>query len=131
MRYIRAAIRMFLFFVLTLGVYSIWFVSSFFIPNQSFWRQIIFRIWAQNFLVISGMKIEIIGTPPRPPFLLVSNHLSYVDIVAFRNILDTVFVAKSDVGKWFLAGKIIRDMGTIFIERNNRRDIPRVSSEII
>lgn len=131
MRYIRAAIKMFLFFFLTLGIYSIWFIGSFFIPNQPFWRQIIFSIWARNFLVISGMNIEVIGTPPRPPFLLVSNHLSYVDIAAFRSVLDTVFVAKSDVNEWFLAGKIVRDMGTIFIKRNNRRDIPRVSSEII
>jgi 1-acyl-sn-glycerol-3-phosphate acyltransferase len=131
MKTIRATIRMILFIIMTLGVHFIWFIGSFFIPNKPFWRQLIFRIWARNFLVISGMNVEVIGTPPRPPFLLVANHLSYVDIAAFRAVLETVFVAKKDVRHWFLAGWIINNMGTIFIDRNNRRDIPRVGKKII
>ena len=82
-------------------------------------------------MVISGMQVEVIGTPPRPPFLLVSNHLSYIDVAAFRSVIDTVFVAKSDIDDWFLVGWLVRNMGTIFINRNNRRDIPRVGTEII
>ena len=131
MRYIRATIRMITFIGMTLMIFSIWFIGSLIIPNSQFWRQIIFRLWARSFLVISGMQVEVIGTPPRPPFLLVSNHLSYIDVGAFRSVIDTVFVAKSDISNWFLAGWIVRNMGTIFINRNNRRDIPRVGSEII
>ena len=44
---------------------------------------------------------------------------------------STVFVAKGEIEGWFLAGKICRDMGTIFINRANRRDIPRAGAEII
>ena len=130
MKSIRATIRLILFTLMTLSLYFVWFVGSFIIPNKIFWRQIIFRSWARSFLVISGMTVEVIGTPPRAPFLLVSNHLSYVDIAAFRAVLETVFVAKSDIRNWFLAGWIVRDLGTIFIDRRNRRDIPRVGSEI-
>jgi 1-acyl-sn-glycerol-3-phosphate acyltransferase len=32
---------------------------------------------------------------------------------------------------WFLAGRIVTDMGTIFINRQNRRDIPRAGAKII
>lgn len=131
MRYIRATLRIIIFIALTITIFSVWFVGSFIVPNSQFWRQVIFRLWARSFLLISGMQVEVIGTPPRPPFLLVSNHLSYIDIAAFRSVLDTVFVAKSDIKDWFFAGWIIRNMGTIFINRNNRRDIPRVATEII
>ena len=131
MKYIRAAIRFPLFMIVTFGIYGVWFAGSFFIPNEQFWRQIIFRTWARLFVRISGMKIEIIGTPPKPPFFLVSNHLSYVDIPALRAVIEGVFVAKAELDHWFLAGKIISDMGQIFINRQNRRDIPRAGKKII
>lgn len=131
MRQVRATIRMILFAALTFGVYSIWIAGSIFIPNKQFWRQSAFRLWARGFRSIAGMKIVVGGNPPRAPFLLVANHLSYIDIVAFRAIIETVFVAKKEIRHWFVAGKIISDMGTIFIDRNNRRDIPRTGKKII
>lgn len=131
MKYIRAAIRMFLFVVSTLGLYSIWFIGAFFIPNKIYWRQIIFGSWAKAFVWIARMKIEIIGTPPRPPFFLVSNHLSYTDVPAIRAVLNGVFVAKGEIESWFLAGRICRDMGAIFINRQNKRDIPRAGLNIL
>jgi 1-acyl-sn-glycerol-3-phosphate acyltransferase len=131
MRNIRAFFRFTLFFILTLGLYSIWSVCTFFIPNKIYWRQIIFKLWAQSFVQISNMKIEIIGNPPKSPYFLVCNHLSYIDIPALRAVLEGIFVAKLEVESWFLAGRIVRDMGNIFINRQNRRDIPRAGQEII
>ena len=131
MNYIRATFRFILFVVSTLGLYSTWFVGAFFIPNKQYWRQFIFHSWAKSFVKISGMKIEVIGVPPRPPFFLVSNHLSYTDIPALRVVVEGVFVAKGEIESWVLAGKIVGDMGAIFINRNNRRDIPRAGVEII
>ncbi len=77
------------------------------------------------------MKIEIIGERPTPPFFLVSNHLSYADIPALRSVIETVFVAKGDIKSWMFAGKIVGDMGNIFIDRENRRDIPRAGFNIL
>ena len=77
------------------------------------------------------MRIEVIGSPPNPPFFLVCNHLSYTDIAALRAVVKGIFVAKNEVQSWFLAGRIVRDMGTIFINRQKRRDIPRAGEEII
>ena len=131
MKYIRAAIRFPTFIIFTFGIYGVWWIGSFFIPNRPFWRQIIFRTWSQAFVWLSGMKIEIIGNVPKPPFFLVSNHLGYADIPTLRAACEGVFVAKAELDHWFLAGKIIRDMGQIFINRKNRRDIPRAGKEII
>ena len=69
--------------------------------------------------------------PPAPPFLLVSNHVSYVDIPALRLAANGVFVAKREINDRFLAGPMVRNMGNIFINRSNRRDIPRAGAEIL
>ncbi len=131
MKQLRSIIKFTLFVFSTIGIYSIWYIGAFFIPNKQFWRQTAFHKWAQAFVLIANMKIEVIGTPPKPPFFLVSNHLSYTDIPAYRAVIETVFVAKSDIESWFLAGRIIRDMGAIFINRRNRRDIPRAGQEVV
>lgn len=131
MKYLRATIRFILFIFATFGLYAVWFVLSFFIPNKVYWRQLAFDYWTRSFVIISGMEIEVIGAPPKPPFFLVTNHLSYVDIGALRATVRGVFVAKSEVRNWFLAGRIVSDMGIIFIDRKNRRDIPRAGAEII
>ncbi len=131
MKYLRATFRYFLFVVSTVGLYGVWFIASPFIPNKVYWRQMIFRMWARSFVRISKMKVEVIGSPPAPPFFLVCNHLSYTDVPALCAVVEGVFVAKGEIESWFLAGKICRDMGTIFINRSNRRDIPRAGAEII
>lgn len=131
MRKIRSVLRFTLFFSLTIGLYVLWWLAGIFIPNKIYWRQVIFKLWAKGFVRISNMKIEIIGTAPKPPFFLVCNHLSYVDIPALRYVADGVFVAKGEIRGWFLAGRIVRDMGNIFINRQKNRDIPRAGQEII
>lgn len=131
MKKARSVIKFTLFFAATILIYSVWLAGNLFIPNKQFWRQIVFRKWSQAFARIANMKIEVIGRPPAPPFFLVSNHLSYTDIPAFRAVIETVFVAKSDIEDWPLAGRMVRDMGAIFINRRNRRDIPRAGREVV
>ena len=131
MKYIRAFIKIILFFASSFGLYGVWFVADFIIPNKQYWRQLIFRTWGRWFVRIAGMEVEVIGEKPKPPFFLVSNHLGYADIPVLRAVIESVFVAKKDIEGWFLAGKIVRDMGMIFINRENRRDIPRAGAEIL
>lgn len=131
MKILRAAFRMTSFVTMTLGLYSVWFILSPFIPNKILWRQMIFGAWGRGFVKIARFKTEIVGASPEPPFFLVSNHLTYSDVPLLCSITKGVFVAKGEIESWFLAGRICRDMGAIFINRQNRRDIPRAGSLIL
>lgn len=131
MKYVRASIRFPAFVIATIGVYGLWWVFSWLVPNKPLWRQTAFHWWSHSFAWLANMELEIIGTPPKPPFLLVSNHLSYVDIPVLRLAANGVFVAKSETKDWFLAGPMITNMGNVFIDRKNRRDIPRAGAEVI
>lgn len=90
----------------------------------------LFRRWARWSSRTMGIRLEIRGDPPRPPFLLVANHLGYVDVLVLGSVLDCVFVSRADVAGWPLAGVLVRAVGTIFIDRETKRDIPRAVARI-
>lgn len=130
-RNIRAAYRLVAFLGATVVLYAVWYVGSLFASDQVAWRQWFLDRWTASFASITNMTIEVTGTPPTPPFFLVTNHLSYTDIGALRRVVKGIFVAKIEVRNWFFAGPIVRDAGTIFIDRSNRRDIPRAGKEVL
>lgn len=125
MRTLRAIIRLAGFALLTGAVYV---ARLFFRSRRS--RDRIFRAWARNVARLVGMRITVKGRPPQGAFLLVSNHLSYVDIALLASQLDCIFVAKRDVRAWPFLGPIVNAMDTIFIDRERPRDLVRVNSRL-
>jgi 1-acyl-sn-glycerol-3-phosphate acyltransferase len=133
-RRLRAIIKAVAFSALTGSCYLLWlagfpFVAAFGRAARR-WRNFAFRRWARATAWLLGMRLDVRGAPPQAPFFLVANHLSYLDIVAFAARLDCVFVAKSEVARWPVLGWICRSMGTIFVDRNHRHDLPRVAALI-
>jgi len=131
MRSVTATIKFVSFLVSTFGLYGLFLVCKPFMREHVAWRQTIFGAWATAFIKIAGFSIQIIGKKPSAPFFVVSNHLGYIDIPIIRSQIDAIYVSKSEVSKWPIAGRIVRDMGTIFIDRRNHRDIPRAGGEIL
>lgn len=93
-------------------------------------RGYLLRTWGKLCCRIIGIKLDVTNSPPEPPFLLVSNHLSYIDVFVLFSQLRCLFVAKSDVKSWPLMGFIIRTCGILFIDRNRKRDVTRVNELI-
>lgn len=81
-------------------------------------------------MVIFGVRARIVGPVPARPFFLVSNHLSYVDILVLGSTLGATFVSKHDIARWPVLGHLARVTGTIFVNRERRRDAVRVLGEI-
>ncbi len=86
--------------------------------------------WGRAITRILNIKIKVRGTAPEPPFLLVSNHLSYIDIPLLFTQLKCVFIAKKEVSGWPLMGYSARVANTIFVDRQNHRDLTRVNKLI-
>lgn len=94
------------------------------------WRRFIFRNSARATAALLKINITRIGAPPQAPFFLVANHLSYTDIIVLASQVDCSFIAKREVSRWPVIGLLCRGVGTIFIDRDNRRDIARVNTEV-
>jgi 1-acyl-sn-glycerol-3-phosphate acyltransferase len=134
MKWLRATLKITLVSLWTLAVVVILFgglLFTFTSPRLAArWRSFIFKNWSRGLLLIGGVRLHALGAPPKAPFFLVSNHLSYVDIAVLGSLVGGVFVAKSEIRNWPFIGFLCRSVETIFIDREMRRDIPRAIGEI-
>lgn len=57
------------------------------------------------------------------PYLVVSNHLSYLDILVIASVMPSVFVSSVEVRAEAFLGFLARCGGTLFIERRNKSSL--------
>ncbi|MCB0215491.1 MAG: 1-acyl-sn-glycerol-3-phosphate acyltransferase [Chloroflexi bacterium] len=94
-------------------------------------REGTFRAWSRLFLDLARVEVELVGQPPRPPFFLVGNHLSYIDIALLgAHLPGAVFVAQHGMASWPVFGALARSLDTIFVDRGDSRDLRRVNAEV-
>ena len=68
------------------------------------------------------------GLPARG--LIVSNHLSYLDILVLSAAVPCVFVSKAEVERWPIFGRYARWAGTVFVRRHDRADATRANKSV-
>ena len=84
------------------------------------------QVWAHALLAQLAIKLIVNGAPKPGPVLLVSNHISWLDIVVIHATGHCRFVSKADVQRWPVVGMLATGAGTLYIERESRRDAMRV-----
>lgn len=85
------------------------------------------RWWSAGLLRAVGVRLTVRGTPRPGASLLIANHVSWLDIAALHAAVPQArFVAKADIHHWPLLGWLVAGAGTLFIERERKRDALRV-----
>jgi len=128
MRHARAAARLLGIAVVTTALYAVYLAGRLLARRSARWRNRMVRAWAHALSRLMNLHAEIDGPHPAGGFVLVANHVSYVDILLLSRCLDIVFVAKSEVRRWPALGALAASVDTIFIDRNSNRDALRVNS---
>jgi 1-acyl-sn-glycerol-3-phosphate acyltransferase len=86
-------------------------------------RDLIKRGWLCGFSRILNLKIITKGEISPSPALIVSNHISWLDILVLGQLVPGCFAAKDDISSWPVIGYLARQAGTVFIRRGDKQQI--------
>jgi 1-acyl-sn-glycerol-3-phosphate acyltransferase len=101
-------------------IFQGWFVVCFLFPKLNLReRQQAVRRWSQSVLDCLNIQVQVSGTTPLVPTgLVVANHSTWLDMVAINAVHPCIFVAKQEVSRWPVIGRLVTGVGTIFIHRH-------------
>jgi 1-acyl-sn-glycerol-3-phosphate acyltransferase len=92
------------------------------------WLPVLFH---RLFLRLFGLRIEVRGRLSREaPVLVLSNHVSWLDISVLGSLTPLSFVSKSEVAGWPVVGLFARMQRTVFIERDRRSQTAEVNERV-
>jgi 1-acyl-sn-glycerol-3-phosphate acyltransferase len=88
--------------------------------------------WSKRLLKIFGIELQVNASNliPHGPFLLASNHVSWMDIHVINAFKPIRFVAKSEVANWPIFGWMAKQLGTVFIRRDSSKHARQVVHEL-
>jgi 1-acyl-sn-glycerol-3-phosphate acyltransferase len=92
---------------------------------RAFWLQRTSR----RVLHLFGFETQIAGPVPSRG-LLISNHLSYLDVLVLSSLTPAVFVSRHDVKYWPVFGQFAALAGTVFVDRTRRFQVGQTNDEI-
>ena len=87
--------------------------------------------WLKKFSAIVNLSITKEGELPEQGAFLVSNHISWLDIIVIGQYMPAYFVAKSDILSWPVIGYLSKQGGTIFIRRGDKKHIKATTEKMI
>jgi 1-acyl-sn-glycerol-3-phosphate acyltransferase len=98
-------------------------------------RETVIRLWFHAVLRAFGVKLEIHGARkfqeiPKRGVLVASNHVSWLDELAIDSVQPIRIVAKKDIKSWPVLGRIITAAGTVYLDREKLRELPRTVREL-
>ena len=115
-----AILRVFIVFALTITLLPMYLLGL--VLDYLFGQRIVVllikKFWSRTVIRTIGIEWEIVGLRSEA-HIFVSNHISWIDILAINSILDVVFIAKKEVRSWPGLGVLAALGQTIFIERKS------------
>jgi 1-acyl-sn-glycerol-3-phosphate acyltransferase len=90
-------------------------------------RGFIYINWCRSILLICQTRVHLDGSVGEEPCLLLSNHMSTIDIPLLGSQANAVFVAKKEIGSWPIIGWAVTGIGTIYIDRKNRHQVAEIN----
>ena len=130
MRWLRACYRIVRLSFCTVAYYTMLDLGRLFARDKVNWRNRIVRGWGRKMCQIARCHVTVEGKPPEAPFVLVCNHLSYVDILVLLSLVDAVPIAKKEIRSWPVLGYICVGVGVLFVDRTRRSDVVRMNDVI-
>lgn len=79
---------------------------------------------------IAGLRVRTTGTRLRRDVLFVSNHVSWLDILALGGAARSAFVSKAEVGTTPLVGWLADQNHTVYVQREARREIHNQANDL-
>jgi 1-acyl-sn-glycerol-3-phosphate acyltransferase len=105
---------------------GLWILRTRFAQADTVGQRALVQQWSAQALRILGVRLQVLGAEPAGAMLVVANHMSWLDIIVMNAACPSRFVSKADVKHWPVVGRLVEASGTLFIERENRRDALRV-----
>lgn len=87
-------------------------------------------LFSRHLLQALGLCVVTRGDAQPGPVLLAANHVSWLDILAVDASQPARFVSKADIRHWPVIGWLVANGGTLFIERERKRDAMRVVHQV-
>lgn len=80
------------------------------------------QMWMKAACLVLNIKTHRYGLAAKGPVFFAANHISWVDILVLGASTKCVFVAKQNVNQWPFIGYLAKLTGTVFVDRDNRRN---------
>ena len=81
------------------------------------WRARISRLWLDRFRVLLGTRIVVRGAPPRSPYFLVANHISWIDFTAINAVCKARYVVMAETAEFPFIGRLTTGLRPIYVKR--------------
>ncbi|GAB2761418.1 hypothetical protein GCM10027072_69840 [Streptomyces bullii] len=89
------------------------------------------RRWCRWIVRAAGVRVRVTGAAaPAGGLLLVANHVSWLDIPLLAAVRPARMLAKTEVRRWPVAGRLAARGGALFIDRDRLRALPETVARI-
>ncbi len=90
------------------------------------------RNWSARLMAISGVAMRVHHAERiAPRSLIVSNHISWLDIFLIYAHFNGHFIAKSTMANWPVMGYLGKKVGTLYLDRSSGRNLKQILGRLV